>query len=187
MATEPAEKVRRVVTRHPSRSSRRVRGLRRLVTPWTSDDSLDRASNEVWGRKKPARVLARGQSRGRDHELHARTARHDHRGGDPVRGRARPRQDLGENLGQEVPGRRGCRWLSKILQQHLGRAKERRRWGRRRPGRVHVGPLRGIGRAIGQAGARVSGEQPRDCATERGDRARDPSNRRFPEPSFSAP
>lgn len=65
MATEPAEKVRRVGTRHPSRSSRRVRGLRRLVTPWTSDDSLDRASNEVWGRKKPARILARGgQSRG---------------------------------------------------------------------------------------------------------------------------
>lgn len=65
---EPAEKVRRVGTRKegtPSRSSSRVRGLRRLVTPWTSDDSLDRASNEVWGRKKPARILARGgQSRG---------------------------------------------------------------------------------------------------------------------------
>ena len=165
-----------------------MRGLRRLVTPWTADDSLDRASNEVWGEKTRAnlgagRAAPRGARRTsctlepRDMTTAEEIRYADALGHDRTWGRTWGRRSPDD---EDVGGFR--RYFGSTSD-----ARRRARWGRRRPGRVHVGPLRGIGRAIGQAGARVSGEQPVIAQPNEATEPEIPRTVVFPNPRFPRP
>ena len=164
--------------------------LRRLVSPWTSDDSLDRASNEVWGRKKPARILARGgQSRGarrtnctlepRDMTTAEEIRYADALGHDRTWGRTWGRRSQDD---EDVGGfRRYFSSTSDARRRGDGGGADDRDASTSDRSEASVERLAKQAREY-----QVSNP---DCATERGDRARDPSNRRFPDanPRFPRP